>query len=353
MSIKFIGNKTKLLDFLIRKIMSETGLVNGTFVDLFTGTTTVAVAFKKLGFNVIANDKLESSYLYAKSGLLVNKEPTFSKLIEREEIIQKDLFDLPYNQIISELNLLQGAEGLFYNEYSPNSQHKRQYFTESNAKKIDAIRNKIKLWEEKNLISDLERSLLLSSLLLAVNSVANVSGTYGAYLKKWYERSLQPITLNRYPLHFSDRNFEVYKEDANTLVKKLPHTDIVYIDPPYTKRQYQAYYHIPETIAIGDNPKLWGKTGQRPRREDDVSNYCYKSKAGKELLDLIVNIDSKFIFLSYSSDGHITHEEIMDILSIRGTPMFWSEEYVRFKSNNVNNKRTVNEMLYCVKVERS
>ena len=27
--------------------------------------------------------------------------------------------------------------------------------------------------------------------------------------------------------------------------------DVAYFDPPYTKRQYAAYYHILETIAAG------------------------------------------------------------------------------------------------------
>ena len=34
--------------------------------------------------------------------------------------------------------------------------------------------------------------------------------------------------------------------------------DAVYADPPYTKRQYAAYYHILETIAAGDRPLISG-----------------------------------------------------------------------------------------------
>ena len=51
--------------------------------------------------------------------------------------------------------------------------------------------------------------------------------------------------------------------------------DTVYLDPPYTKRQYAAYYHILETISLGDEPIVEGICGIRPevaglRREGAV-----------------------------------------------------------------------------------
>ena len=40
--------------------------------------------------------------------------------------------------------------------------------------------------------------------------------------------------------------------------------DTVYLDPPYTKRQYAAYYHILEAISLGDEPIVEGICGIRP-----------------------------------------------------------------------------------------
>lgn len=358
MAVKFIGNKIKLLGFIEKKIIEETGLNQGTFLDLFTGTTSVAMAFKKIGFDVIANDKLESSYLFSKVGLLINKDPDFIDLLPHLQIEADTLFEDPYDLVLKYLNNLSGEEGMFYKEYSPGGSKNyltgpRTYFTDDNAKKIDAIRNKIALWHKFKYIDEIERSLLLATLIFAVNQIANISGTYGAYLKKWNERSLQSIFLTRYPLSYAHNKYKVYKEDANFLVKNLEHVNIVYIDPPYTKRQYNAYYHIPETIAIGDNPEVWGKTGQRPRKENDSSIYCYKKKAPHALLDLVESIKADYIFLSYSSDGHISHEEILNILSTRGTPKFWRVSYKRFKSNNPreNKNEELKEILYSVKIK--
>ncbi|MCS5874311.1 DNA adenine methylase [Klebsiella pneumoniae subsp. pneumoniae] len=54
--------------------------------------------------------------------------------------------------------------------------------------------------------------------------------------------------------------------------------DLVYLDPPYTKRQYASYYHILETIAFGDEPIIEGVSGLRPGKIRHLL-FCYKRKA--------------------------------------------------------------------------
>ena len=39
--------------------------------------------------------------------------------------------------------------------------------------------------------------------------------------------------------------------------------DILYLDPPYNARQYIANYHLLETVARYDSPKIKGLTGLR------------------------------------------------------------------------------------------
>ena len=50
--------------------------------------------------------------------------------------------------------------------------------------------------------------------------------------------------------------------NSNDLIKKIS-GDILYLDPPYNNRKYDTNYHILETIALYDNPKIKGKTGIR------------------------------------------------------------------------------------------
>ncbi|MWS88943.1 DNA adenine methylase, partial [Escherichia coli] len=116
----------------------------------------------------------------------------------------------------------------------------RRYFTEANAAKIDGARNQIARWATTGLITEVEATLLLGDLISAVNRAANIAGTYGCFLSSWQRSALDPILLKA-------RNLREKKVDAAGTVgdvhqiATLP-TDMVYYDPPYTKRQYASYY---------------------------------------------------------------------------------------------------------------
>lgn len=47
------------------------------------------------------------------------------------------------------------------------------------------------------------------------------------------------------------------------LITQIKGVDILYLDPPYNERQYAPKYHILETIAKWDNPKIQGITGMK------------------------------------------------------------------------------------------
>jgi len=54
--MKYIGNKQRLLDFIDNVVQKEKLPQKGTFIDIFTGTTSVAQYYKKKGYKIIAND---------------------------------------------------------------------------------------------------------------------------------------------------------------------------------------------------------------------------------------------------------------------------------------------------------
>jgi len=102
-----------------------------------------------------------------------------------------------------------------------------------------------------------------------------------------------------------------------SLVKTFD-TDIVYLDPPYTKRQYASYYHIHETIVCGDEPIVEGVSGLRPWK-DKASVYCYKAKALDALVELIITQKAKRVLLSYSNEGHVRLSDLQQQLSKHGS----------------------------------
>ncbi len=358
MAFRFLGNKAKL----IPEILSEIELVapNGrrsTVVDLFCGTGGVSLSLRKAGYKVIANDILLSCVTHARAQLLTRDEPQFSNLLNNDKALSSVqsafLFDSPYHRVLTYLNMMDGMEGFFFNEYSPsgspiNGAPPRKYFTPPNAMKIDAIRSIINNWIDNNIISEMEAFVLLHNLMLATNRVANTAGTYGYFLADWTESAKTEITLRPSVFIDSPTDHRVIQGNAASVASKLA-ADVFYLDPPYTKRQYAAYYHILETIAYRDEPDLVGKSGLRPW-EDRSSDFCYKNRALAALTEVLNNLDTNFAIISYSTDGHITHEEMMDLLHKYGQVNQREISTSRYKSKQGVSDNPLREKLYRVNI---
>ncbi len=219
--------------------------------------------------------------------------------------------------------------------------------------KIDGIRETIQKWFDEEVITENEFYILLTSLIESVPFVSNISGTYGAFLKYWDPRALKPFKLIVPLIITSDIEHEIYNEDSNILIENI-NCDILYLDPPYNTRQYATNYHILETIAAWDNPKIYGKTGLRPYKHQK-SSYCDKSKCIQALEDLIASANAKHILLSYNNEGLIPEKEILRIMGKRGKVKIYEKPYRRFRSDS-DEKRNykcddVTEKIYYVKIK--
>ena len=352
--MRYIGSKERLLSFIeseVRERITSDGYSVG---DLFCGTAAVSRAFKQLGKSVTANDNLRFCHVLAKALLEINEEPKFERLIDSGEINgagASRLFSAPYDQVLSYLNDIPGEAGFIFREYSPGgtakSSYERRYFSDANAQKIDAIRQQILRWEQTGLLSDAESCLLIADLMRASNRVANIAGTYGCFLKDWDKRAHNPLTLQRSRIIASLQRHEAFCADAHALAKER-HFQVLYLDPPYTWRHYGAYYHILETIARWDDPVVSGLTGLRPW-EDSKSRYCDRTDASNALRELISSAQFNHLFLSYNSEGLITHEQVMEILSLKGKPTCSEISYRRYRSNTGGTgNKTLKERLYYV-----
>lgn len=356
--MRYYGCKNRLLDFLEDGV-KETGLNSGaSFCDLFSGTTVVAQFFKKKGYTIIANDMLEFSYALARTYIKNNKYPLFKGLKGTVEGVNGCIENII--RVIEYLNNMPPRKGFIYKNYCPggsdNSEYKRQYFSDENGKKIDAIRSKLQEWQEKELLSKDEFYILLASLLEAVPYVANISGNYAAYLKSWDPRALKSLKLKVPSIPASDNKNMAYKSNANELIRKIT-CDILYMDPPYNERQYAPNYFMLELIAEGwfseEEPQIYGKTGMRPY-EQQKSAYCKKNYVKNVFSDLVTNADTKFMLLSYNDEGLMNESEIKDILSSRGRVKVFETGHRRYRSINQDDtdRRTVKEKLYFVKVTK-
>lgn len=291
MAVRYIGSKARLVDVLLGHIGAPSS--RATFVEPFCGTGVVAEAAARLGWPVRINDTLRSAVVMATARLQTADRVPFESFGCYENALRK-------------LNALPPLEGFMWREYSPVSRLyagvERRYFSESNAARIDAIRRQVQTWSAKQVINDQEETVLLADLMEAANSVANIAGTYGCFMRNWNAQALAPITL--VPRKFLGRAVHVHATVGDAKRVHASPNDVVYYDPPYTKRQYAAYYHILETISAGDEPTVTGITGLRPWQEL-ASDYCYRTRALDALSSLVESCASSRILLSYSSEGHV------------------------------------------------
>jgi adenine-specific DNA-methyltransferase len=305
MTFRYIGSKSRLVDQIVTFIPDPKS--GAFFVDGFCGTGAVAEAAAMLGWNVRINDNLHSAVISAGARLISIDQATFKELGG-------------YIKAIDLLNAIEPLKGFIWKTYSPASVKtcgvERRYFTEKNAAKIDAIRNVIARWRNQGSINAIEERLLIADLLGALNRVANIAGTFGCFLSKWTKQSQDDIAMRCRELKTKSVHLEATVGDVFNIQNDV--NDVVYLDPPYTKRQYASYYHILETVALGDEPNVEGVAGLRPWRTL-ASNFCYKTRALKTLSQLVHGLRSRKVLLSYSSEGHICMQDMQDELSKIGT----------------------------------
>lgn len=336
--MRYIGSKLNLLPQLDAAI-SERNPQGGTFCDVFSGTGAVGRYFKNR-YPIVSNDLLYFSHILQYASIQLNKEPDFTKLetevgepFHHLNTLDVGKFDFKIDPFVA-LN------------FSPYKRGERMYLTEKNALTIDAIRQSVQEWLDADFITKDGYMYLLAALLECVPSVSNIAGTYGAFLKHWDPRTSKAIFLK--PLALTDNGKEnvSYNENANNLIRKIS-GEVLYMDPPYNSRQYLGNYHVLESIAKYDSPVLKGKTGTR---EDlaKVSDYCKKGKVAASFNDLLANANFDYFFISYSTEGLLTEDELVSIAEQHSNPKklkVYKFPYRRYSRIKDENKPTVYELV--------
>ncbi|MCR4637627.1 DNA adenine methylase [Ruminococcus sp.] len=348
---RYIGNKTKLTAVILDRIAELIGL-NGTVADIMAGTGTVSYELRKRGYSVVASDMMTYSYHHLIVNLTLSEAPDFRTLISsgRLGILRSEN---SYEAVLMYLNSLPPVKSFFFEEFSPdgtpsNGGEPRKYFTSDNAAKIDSIRETINEWVTNSLVTPAEESLLKHTLIMAVNEIANISGTYGYFLSDFKKNATDSIVLK--PLVFYPTNSEghiVKQGFAEELASSIS-ADLCYIDPPYMKRQYAANYHILETLARGDFPDAIGKSGLRDWW-DQHSKLCTKTRGLQSFETIMHDLNAPYFLVSYSEDGLFSLEQLVQTFSKFGKVTTQEIDYARFRSNNSKLPKQLKEYLITVK----
>jgi len=341
MSYRYIGNKTRVLSRLLEEIRSLVKC-KGTVADLMCGTAAVSEALKCADYRVVASDLMTFAYCHAWVRLRLDSPPRFQKCPGKS-----------YLAVLQFLNSLSEKPGYYYREYAPGGQPEngvapRQYLSDANAAKLDAIAAQIREWRNNGCLDADELNLLRHDLVLAVNKVANIAGTYGHFRSSWSNGSLRPLALNDSTFLLGPRTDHlVFQGPAEQVAAKVE-CDLCYLDPPYMKRQYAANYHLIETVARLDEPEAIGVSGLRPWR-DQYSDFCSKIKIWGAFGGIFSRIKCDRFLVSYSEDGLIPKDQLIDFFSKFGKVTVKSFSNSRFRSNDSPLGSNVEEYLFYIK----
>ena len=354
--MRYIGNKENIIDNIYNILLSN-NVMGESFFDFFSGTTNVARFYKDLGYKVYSSDVMYMSYCLQKAYIENNDEPKFEQLLPilPQSNIVSNLFATPLDIVINYLNHISDVRGFIYDNYTPDGtkdlDQPRMYFSNENGLRIDAIRLQIEKWKNKGLLTESEYYILISCLIETVSFYANVAGVYAAFHKKWDPRAVKRLELRVIKIHNNRKKNIVYNANSLDLLDSID-TDILYLDPPYNERQYLPNYHLLETIAKYDNPKIKGVTGMR-EYEDKKSTFCNAKTALRDLELIVKTAKYKHLVMSYNSEGIMKQEDIISMMSKYGSVKLEQFQYARFKSNNnglSKTKKHIYEQLYILSI---
>ncbi len=330
-----------LRTWIADRIIERVG-VPATFLDGFCGTGSVGIAMAFRGARrVVAVDALWSNCVILQGFVETARRPTEDRRVE---------------WLLHELNSLPPAHGYISDSYGGT------YFTHENCLRMDSIRERIQSLKDGSQISDGEQAILLAAFLLAADRVANTLGQYDAFLKHIDGRSMvrgrhlvdervrSPFFLQ--PLaRLEGLELEVAQGDMLELAAGRE-VQAAYYDPPYNGRQYCDNYHVLENLVLWKKPPLFGKT-RKFDRSGMRSPFSSRTGAASALQKLMAETVAREVFLSYSSEGILSREEIHDVLARHGDVEEIQTEYPVFGNGaGVSVRRSVSEMLFHVRSAR-
>ena len=347
--ITYIGNKRKLLPFInqgVNEVKKKLKKDKISSLDGFSGSGVVARLLK-----------------YHSSQLYVNDLESYSNTINRAYLSNiSEINNEKIRQSIEYLNkhkLDKTASSYFITKnYSPCDDNninagERVFYTHKNAQIIDNVRY---------LIDDLDEDVkrfCLANLLIKASIHTNTSGVFKGFHKKngighfggngenALSRIKREITLE--PPIFSEVEcpYQIFQEDINTLVGKLPEIDLAYFDPPYNQHPYGSNYFMLNIINGGKPIEIQnGISGIS--KEWNRSVYNKRQEAEKFMSDLLAKTNAKYILISYNNEGIIPLEAFQRLLEKYGKWTLFEQEYNTYRGsrNLANRDIKVKELLW-------
>ena len=354
--ITYLGNKRSLIGKIekeIELVSRKLGIEKLVCADLFSGSGIVARMLKKRSSKLIVND-LENYSSVINSCYLINKKD-FSR--EECEYLRKK---------IEESCRLEKLPGIISMNYAPQDDNnikkgERVFYTHQNAVLIDTYRTLIdKIVPDENL-----KKFFLAPLITEASIHVNTSGVFkgfykdkntgigcfGAAGKNALARIFGKIELKEPVFSNFESELEIYQKDAVLLSKELKNLDVAYLDPPYNQHPYGSNYFMLNLILKNkldvEISKISGITQDWNR-----SAFNKPYSALKSMEEIVSNLNSKFIIISYNSEGFISFDEMSEMLKKYGKLKTVEITYNTFRGSRNLKSRDIHVSEYLFVLEK-
>ena len=331
--INYIGNKDKLVDWIIDNFP----LKKGTVLDLFSGGNSVAYALKENNYTVYSNDALYSNYVISKA-IIENKNT-----ILNEDVLNIKVTDSEINKKYNEINFL--SNRLYYDEEVKE------------LAKLFVISEKIENEYEKYMFLALIRRAMIrklpySRMNVPWNQIQKLRDEDYSYEKYKRRRAYHNYTFEKHIRdnieNYNNAVFDNKKEnksfncDSFKMIDNLDKkVDIVYMDPPYpaTMNKYGDFYGLYDKAV---------------NHEIQYVNFSENNMFLTNLEKLVKKCIGKtnYIVISESNKTKPTVKELSIMLSNYGTVKVFSKEHQYKVTGSINKNQTV-EMLIVLKIKES
>ena len=350
--ITYIGNKRSLIPLIhtaVEIVKEEIGKNKLNIFEPFSGSGVVSRYFKQHSLKLIVNDLEDYTVPISKCYLSNLMDVNYDKFLTWHDKLT--------NLLNSNLN-----SGFITELYAPKDDlnvklNERAFYTVENAKIIDTAREFISSCPYEF------QPLLLAPLLSEASIKVNTCGIFRSFYKNknnigYYGKGhdLKRIRgkINVSIPFFSNfqNEVEIYKNDATSTAKIISGVDLTYLDPPYNCHSYGANYFMLNLITNYERPTEITPVAGVPV-DWKRSLFNKKRKAKNAFWELLSNIKTKYLLISYNSEGYIDYDSMIEMLSKLGTVKVFSQLYNTFKScrNLHNRSKHVMEYLFLVNVQ--
>lgn len=341
--ITYLGNKRRLLEHIEKEILLIAEKLNCqklVCADLFSGSGIVARMLKKYSSNLIVND-LENYSAVINGCYLINK---------------KDFPVREYSALkskIEELCSIEKIPGIISQNYAPQNDKdiqkgERVFYTRQNALLIDTYRRLIDDVVKEEPLKKFFLAPLITEASIHVNTSGVFKGFYkdkntgigcfGASGKNALPRIFGKIELKTPVFSNFESGLEIFQKDAVALSKELKNLDITYLDPPYNQHPYGSNYFMLNLILKNKlDANISKVSGIVQNWNRSVFNKPYAALSSME--EIISGISSKYVIISYNSEGFISFDQMSGMLKKYGNLKTVEIKYNTFRgSRNLKNR---------------